>query len=181
MFRTADAQPAARTGETQPAAPSRDETPTAKSSPATGAAVARVPESNAWLPAGMRVKGQITGDEDLLIDGEVEGPISIGQHRLIIGREAKITGSLAAREIVIYGKVDGDRSVGSEKIDIKKNASVTGHLTTRHIVIEDGASFRGSIDIGDGKQQAEAKLAGAKTPAQTETMAEQPVARAASA
>ncbi len=69
-----------------------------------------------------------------------------------MGRDGEVTGALTASQLVIYGKVDGDRSVGTESIEIKKDASVIGHLTTRHIVIEDGAQFKGTIDIGESKQ-----------------------------
>jgi cytoskeletal protein CcmA (bactofilin family) len=116
-------------------------------------------DSNSWLAATMRVKGEISGNEDLLVDGNVEGPISLGQHRLVVGRDGEVAGGLTAREIVIYGKVDGNRNVGTESIDIKKGASAVGHLTTRHIVIEDGANFKGTIDIGESSKQADKAIA----------------------
>jgi cytoskeletal protein CcmA (bactofilin family) len=100
----------------------------------------------------MRVKGEISANEDLLIDGKVEGPVSVGEHRLTVGHNGQVTGSLAAREIVIYGKVDGDQEVVSESIEIKKDASMIGAVITRRIVIEDGAGFKGSIEIEESKQ-----------------------------
>jgi cytoskeletal protein CcmA (bactofilin family) len=106
----------------------------------------------------MRVKGEISGNEDLLVDGKVEGPISVGQHRLTVGHDGQVTGGLAAREIIIYGKVDGNRSVVSESIEIKKDASVIGNLSTRRIVIEEGADFKGSIEIGKSSEQVDSKL-----------------------
>ena len=151
-------------GESQTIVPSTPSRPAAEVSSAPklpangGAAVAKTADSNSWLPATMRLKGEISGNEDLLIDGKVEGAVSVGQHKLIVGRDGQVTGGLAAREIVIYGKVDGDRSVGTESIEIKKDASVIGHLTTRHIVIEDGAVFRGSIDIGESNKEADSKM-----------------------
>jgi cytoskeletal protein CcmA (bactofilin family) len=108
----------------------------------------------------MKVKGEISGNEDLLVDGKVEGPISVGEHRLTVGQNGQVTGGLAAREIVIYGKVDGDRSVVSESIEIKKNASMIGNVTTRRIVIEDGAAFKGSIEIQESSKPVEPKLDG---------------------
>jgi cytoskeletal protein CcmA (bactofilin family) len=100
----------------------------------------------------MRVKGEIFGDEDLLVDGKVEGPISMGGHKLTVGHTGQVTGGLAAREIIVHGKVDGNQKVVSESIEIKKDASVIGEVITRRIVIEDGAGFKGSIDIEQSKQ-----------------------------
>jgi len=104
----------------------------------------------------MRVKGEISGNEDLVVDGKVEGPISIGEHKLTVGQNGQVTGGLAAREIVIYGKVDGNRSVVSESIEIKKDAVMIGNVTTRRIMIEDGAGFKGSIEIHESGKQAHA-------------------------
>ena len=107
----------------------------------------------------MKVKGEISGNEDLLVDGKVEGPISVGEHRLTVGREGQVIGGLAAREIIIYGKVEGNQTVVSESIEIKKDASIIGNVTTRRIVIEDGGAFKGSIEIEEGGKQAEPKQA----------------------
>jgi cytoskeletal protein CcmA (bactofilin family) len=111
-----------------------------------------------WLAPTTKVKGEISGNEDLLVDGKVEGPISVGQHRLTVGHNGQVTGGLAARELIIYGKVEGNFSVVSESIEIKKDASVIGDLTTRRIVIEDGASFKGSIEIEKSDKQVDSKL-----------------------
>ncbi len=109
-----------------------------------------------WLSPTMRVRGEISANEDLLVDGKVEGSISVGEHRLTVGRDGHVTGGLAAREIIIYGKVDGDHSVISESIEIKKDASVIGNVTTRRILVEDGAAFKGSIEIES--KQVDSKL-----------------------
>jgi cytoskeletal protein CcmA (bactofilin family) len=112
---------------------------------------------SSWLTASMRVKGQISGDGDLLVDGKVEGPVSLGEHKLTVGQNGQVTGGLAAREIIIYGKVDGNQAVVGESIEIKKDASMIGNVTTRRIVIEDGASFKGSIEIEESGKQTGAK------------------------
>ena len=113
--------------------------------------------AGSWLTPTMKVKGQISGNEDLLVDGKVEGPISVGEHRLTVGQNGHVTGGLAAREIIICGKVDGDQAVVGESIEIKKDASMIGTVTTRRIVIEDGAGFKGSIEIQESGQQARSK------------------------
>jgi cytoskeletal protein CcmA (bactofilin family) len=104
------------------------------------------------------VKGEISGNEDLLVDGKVEGPISAGEHRLIVGHNGQVTDGLAAREIIIYGKVDGHHNVVSESIEIKKGSSMIGDLTTQRIVMEDGANFKGRSEIAKGTKQVHSKL-----------------------
>jgi cytoskeletal protein CcmA (bactofilin family) len=117
-----------------------------------------VAQATSWLGPTLRVKGEISGNEDLLVDGKVEGPISVGEHRLTVGHKGQVTGGLAAREIIIYGKVDGNHNVVSESIEIKKDASMIGHVITRRIVIEDGAGFKGSIEIEESSKQVDSNL-----------------------
>jgi len=104
------------------------------------------------------VKGEISGDEDLLVDGKVEGSIAVGEHRLTVGHNGQVTGGLAAREIIISGKVDGNQNVVSESIEIKKEASVIGNVNTRRILIEDGAGFKGSIEIEESSKHVDSNL-----------------------
>lgn len=113
--------------------------------------------TGSWLTPTMKVKGQISGNEDLLVDGKVEGSISVGEHRLTVGQNGQVTGGLAAREIIICGKVDGNQAVVGESIEIKKDASMIGNVTTRRIVIEDGAGFKGNIEIQESGHQASSK------------------------
>ena len=101
---------------------------------------------SAWLGPSLRLKGEISGDENLHIDGEVEGPVSLGGHRLTVGKTGRATGEIVAREVVVYGKVDGDLRA-CDRIEIKKDGSVVGDLSTARIMIEDGAYFKGSIEI----------------------------------
>jgi cytoskeletal protein CcmA (bactofilin family) len=114
--------------------------------------------ATSWLSPTMRVKGEISGNEDLLVDGKVEGPISVGEHRLTVGHNGQVTSGLTAREIIIYGKVDGNHKVVSESIEIKKDALVVGDVTARRIVIEDGAGFKGSIEIEESSKQVDSNL-----------------------
>jgi cytoskeletal protein CcmA (bactofilin family) len=103
------------------------------------------------------IKGQILSREDLYLDGEMEGTVEVPEHRLTIGPHAKLQASIRAREVVVLGCVNGNVEA-SEKIDIRKDAKLTGDIKTGGIVIEDGAYFKGSIDIvrptGDAKQSA---------------------------
>ena len=94
----------------------------------------------------MHVKGEITGNEDLHIDGSVEGLIQLEDRKLTVGASAKVTADIIAREVVVYGNVKGNLRA-RDRIEIKKDGSVVGDLTTARIMIEDGAYFKGSIEI----------------------------------
>jgi cytoskeletal protein CcmA (bactofilin family) len=100
----------------------------------------------ATLGKNVTVKGQIFAREDLTIDGEVEGTVECHEHRLTIGPNARVQAGLKAREIVIHGSIQGNVEA-ADKIDIKKEAKLVGDIKTSRIVIEDGAYFKGSIDI----------------------------------
>ena len=101
---------------------------------------------NAVIGRSVVVKGQIFGREDLTIDGEVEGTVELQEHRLTIGPNGKVMASIKAREVVVLGTVHGDIET-RDKIDIRKEAKLVGDICTARIVIEDGAYFKGSIDI----------------------------------
>jgi cytoskeletal protein CcmA (bactofilin family) len=110
----------------------------------------------------MVVKGEILSREDLSIDGEMEGKLDVGQNRLTIGPNAKIRASIRAREVEIYGAVHGNVEA-SDRIILRKNSRLTGDLKMASVVIEDGAFFKGSIDI---TQPQAAKPAAAPAPGQ---------------
>ncbi len=117
-------------------------TPSRTFEPETGA----VRSGSAALGKNVTVKGQIVAREDLTIDGEVEGTVECHEHRLTIGPNARVQSNLKAREIVIHGSIQGNVEA-ADKIDIKKEAKLVGDIKTSRIVIEDGAYFKGSIDI----------------------------------
>ena len=96
--------------------------------------------------ASLRIKGEISGSEDLLVEGTVEGPIHLVDHKLTVGLSAKLNSQVLAREVIVHGSVTGNLRV-SDRIEIMKNGSVVGDLTTARIPIEDGANFKGSIEI----------------------------------
>src|ERR1700687_3296366 len=102
--------------------------------------------STARLGASLHVKGEISGNEDLHIDGSVEGLVQLEDRKLTVGASAKLTADVVAREVVVYGSVKGNLRA-RDRIEIKKDGSVVGDLTTARIMIEDGAYFRVSIEI----------------------------------
>ena len=92
------------------------------------------------------IKGQIFSREDLTIDGEVDGSVELHEHRLTVGPNGKLQAGVKAREVVVLGTIHGNVEA-SDKIDIRKDAKLVGDIKTSRIVIEDGAYFKGSIDI----------------------------------
>jgi cytoskeletal protein CcmA (bactofilin family) len=111
--------------------------------------------SSARLGASIQIKGQVTGDEDLQIDGKVDGPISLRGHELIVGTTAQLNSEIHAGEVVVSGKVVGNVHARG-RVDIRKDGSVTGDISTARISIEDGAHFKGRIEIDPTKSQAAA-------------------------
>jgi cytoskeletal protein CcmA (bactofilin family) len=102
-------------------------------------------KSIATIGTSMIIKGQIHSVEEMYIDGEVEGKLDL-QQRLTIGPRGQVRADIKAREVVILGNVRGNVEV-SDKITIQKNGSLIGDVKTAGIVIDDGAYFKGSIDI----------------------------------
>ncbi len=120
---------------------------------------------SAALGKNVTVKGQIFAREDLTIDGEVEGTVECHEHRLTIGPNARVQAGLKAREIIIQGSIQGNVDA-TDKIDIKKEAKLVGDIKTSRIVIEDGAYFKGSIDISKAAARPVVQAAAsASTPA----------------
>jgi len=107
--------------------------------------------AQARLGASLHIKGEISGNEDLNVDGNVEGLISLEDRKLTVGPSAKVTADVVAREVVVYGNVKGNVRA-RDRIEIKKDGSVVGDLTTARIMIEDGAYFKGAIEIDRGTE-----------------------------
>jgi cytoskeletal protein CcmA (bactofilin family) len=91
------------------------------------------------------IVGKISGREDLVVDGKVEGDIDLPENRLTIGPGGNIQGAVRAREIVVYGTIQGNLEA-SEKVEIKRNARVMGDLKASRPVIEDEAYFKGNVE-----------------------------------
>ena len=105
---------------------------------------------SATIGKAVMIKGQIFSREDLVIDGEMEGSVEAQDHRVTIGPNGKVNAGVKAREIVILGAIHGNVEA-TDKIDIRKDARLVGDIKTARIVIEDGAYFKGSIDIAKGE------------------------------
>ena len=100
----------------------------------------------ATLGSGLTVKGQISGDEDLQVEGKVEGPITLKGQRLTVGASGEIVSDVHAREVIVYGKVRGNL-FAEDRVEVKKDGSVIGNITGGRVLIEDGAYLKGQIEI----------------------------------
>lgn len=100
----------------------------------------------AHIGKSVLVKGELSGSEDLYLDGEVEGSIDLQEHNLTIGPHGRVRANVKARDVIVHGKVDGNIH-GTERVELKRSAVLVGDISTQRIVIEDGAFFKGAIDI----------------------------------
>ncbi len=115
----------------------------------------------ATIGKSLIIKGEVSGSESLYIDGKIEGAINLPGNRVTIGRNGQVAANIMAREVVVLGKVRGNVHA-SDRIDIRSEGSLTGDVIAARISIEDGAFFKGGIDIrkpgsGDAKPVAQAE------------------------
>ncbi len=96
------------------------------------------------------IKGELSGDEDLTIEGRVEGKIELKSHNLTIGPKGKITAALYANAVTIKGEVNGN-VFARERVEISESGRLNGDITSPRIVIADGAHFRGAVDMSKDK------------------------------
>src|ERR1022692_433019 len=113
--------------------------------PAAPAATMSAPKQSAAIGPSMTIKGEIRAREELLVDGEVEGLLE-SQSLLTVGTNGKVRGNIKAREVAIFGSVHGNVEV-TEKLAIREQGSLIGDIKCAGISIDDGAYFKGSIDI----------------------------------
>jgi cytoskeletal protein CcmA (bactofilin family) len=98
------------------------------------------------------VKGELSGSEDLYVDGQVEGSIALKANNLTVGPNGQVKASVEAKGVVVQGRVEGNISA-SDRVELRKSANVVGDISTQHISIEEGAYLKGKVEIqrGDGK------------------------------
>ena len=114
----------------------------------------------ATIGKGLFIKGEINGSESLFIDGKVEGSVNLPGNRVTIGRNGQVAANIVAREIVVLGKVRGNVNA-TDRVDIRAEGSLSGDVAAARISIEDGAFFKGGIDIR--KPDAKPATAGGPT------------------
>jgi cytoskeletal protein CcmA (bactofilin family) len=135
----------------------------------------------ATIGKAVKVNGQIVSQEDLYVDGDVEGTVELVQHKITVGPNGKVHAAIRAREVVALGSIQGNVEA-SDKIEIRKDARLVGDIKTARIIIEDGAYFKGSIDIVKPEPKPEPRAAQAATPApRPQVSAQSPAASASPA
>jgi cytoskeletal protein CcmA (bactofilin family) len=120
-------------------------------------------KASACISQGIRIKGEVTGSEDLFVDGHVEGKVNLSNGSLTVGPNGEVKADIFAREVIVRGRVDG-KIVGREKIQLWSTGNVAGDLQTERLMIEDGAVLSGRVEIETGKpldKHAEARGAAA--------------------
>src|SRR5580698_11038531 len=122
-----------------PPAPPRPPEPVRSSEPLRSGDVATIGKS-------VVVKGELSGSEDLIVDGEVEGSITLRGQSLTVGPNGRVRANIEARNVIVHGRVDGNIHA-SDRVDLHKSATLSGDIATARISIEDGAFFKGGIDI----------------------------------
>lgn len=126
--------------------PIRQTPPAPSVEPTRPAAASSSSGEQATIGKGLFIKGEITGSESLYIDGKIEGTINLPGNRLTVGKNGQVNAAINAREIVVLGKVRGNVSA-TDRVDIRAEGSLTGDVAAARISIEDGAFFKGGIDI----------------------------------
>jgi cytoskeletal protein CcmA (bactofilin family) len=156
----------------KPAAPPAS-TPAAAPAAPVGAAPSAEPRAQIGrdmvnIGKSVVIKGELSGSEDLTIEGQVEGRIDLKDHLLTIGPNGKIKAEVFAKAVVVLGEVQGNVTA-SEKVDIRDNGSVDGDIASPRVAIAEGAHFRGSVDMqrqGAAKAQPQHQQAKPATPSQ---------------
>lgn len=148
---------------------------------ANAAATLQRSGERASIGRSIAIRGDVTGDEDLLIQGRVEGSVELTNHVVTIGAEGEVKASVSGRVVIVEGTVEGDiRS--EEQVVLRASARVRGDITAPRLVLEDGARFRGGVDMGDvpgfgpetgapsaTKESSRASARGAEKPVSTAT------------
>jgi cytoskeletal protein CcmA (bactofilin family) len=138
-----------------PASPSFEATPARPATPGAAASAATPSGDQATIGKSLVIKGELSGSESLYIDGKVEGAITLPGNRVTVGRNGQVAANIVAREVVVLGKVRGNVQA-SDRIDIRSEGSLTGDVIAARISIEDGAFFKGGIDIRKPGTEAKA-------------------------
>lgn len=138
----------------------------------------------ATIGRSITIRGEVTGDEDLLIEGHVDGSVDLKQHSVTVGADGKVKANIIARVVMVEGTVEGDLRA-DEQVVLRSAAHVQGDITSPRVVLEDGATFRGLVDMGEaaasGKRRGEADARRTSGNAKGSTDAGEPKATEASA
>lgn len=123
-----------------------------------------VENSPARIGKTVVINGEVKGSEDLIVDGRVEGTITLAENRLTIGSSANISADLAAKDVLIQGRVQGN-VVATGRVELRAGCSVEGDIRALRLAIEDNAVFRGKVDLTQGARASSSEPAGVPQPA----------------
>lgn len=139
-----------------PLAPGQDPSPSEARTPTYDAPKRSAPTGElATIGRSITIKGEVKGDEDLLIQGRVDGSVDLKQQSVTVGNEGRVKANITGRVIVVEGEVVGDLKA-DDQIVLRSTAKVEGDIKAARVVLEDGASFRGGVDMGDSKDRTQA-------------------------
>src|SRR5579859_7804760 len=147
---------------TNPNPPTQTVAPLAATAPAAAPPkeTPRAPEPHrgdvGHIGKSVQIRGELTGSEDLYLDGEIEGTIDLRDHSLIIGPNGKIKAGISARDLVVHGRVEGNITA-TGRVELRKSCTLISDVKTQRIVIEDGAFFKGAIDIKEKTESVESR------------------------
>jgi len=141
MWKPSQSEPSHATPLPEPPRPAPQAT-----SPEAATRIGAPAGDQAIISKGLFVKGEISGTESLYIDGKVEGAINLPGNRVTVGRNGQVGANVTAREVVVLGKVRGNVSA-TDRVDIRAEGALSGDVAAARISIEDGAFFKGGIDI----------------------------------
>jgi cytoskeletal protein CcmA (bactofilin family) len=120
-------------------------------------------KATACISQGIKVKGEITGSEDLFVDGPVEGKLNLANGSLTVGPNGSVKADIVAREVVVRGRVEG-KIAGKERVQLWSTGQVIGEIQTQRLAIEDGAVLRGKVETGQPVNKSEDRSASAGKP-----------------
>jgi cytoskeletal protein CcmA (bactofilin family) len=137
-----------------------------RDSPAFSPASSQPPVSakaTACISQGIKIKGEITGSEDLFVDGPIEGKVNLANGSLTVGPNGTVKADVVAREVVVRGRVEG-KIAGKERVQLWSTGQVSGEIQTQRLAIEDGAVLRGKVETGRATEKNEERSVSAGKP-----------------
>jgi cytoskeletal protein CcmA (bactofilin family) len=120
-------------------------------------------KATACITQGIKIKGEITGSEDLFIDGPVEGKLNLGNSSVTVGPNGTVKADITAREVVVRGRIEG-KIAGKERVQLWSTGHVSGEISTQRLAIEDGAVLRGKVETGRAAEKTEDRAVSAGKP-----------------
>ena len=148
MLKKEDAKPQGTTDNiAAPAVPSKAPAATTASTPLSSSALPVSSRAAACISQGIRIKGEVTGSEDLVVDGLVDGKLNLTNGSLTIGPNGTVKADVYAREVIVRGKIEG-KVTGRDKVQLWSTGQVTGEVQTDRLAIEEGALLKGKVEAG---------------------------------